>query len=216
MRSLESTLMPWPKQLDRFPLFAIERVSAGDSTVRCEGLVVNSAPLPAPGRYVWLAKELPDAIYGDVISADASSGRLVLDLQADPCLSVGSSFPLLDGYHDAYLVWLVLDQSRGWTRTRFLPRDAVETAGTDGFRRLEPTNGRGGNTARFYPPQDDQSSPASAGVVPSGWDHEHCKICSATISPHAEPEGYVDDEQNWFCCRCFDTYVARHDLGFMR
>ena len=204
--------MPWPKQLDRFPLFTIERLSTAGQWVRCEGLITNSAPPPEPGRHIFLATDPPDAIYGDVLSVDPATRRVVLQVQEDAHLSVGKSYPLLNAYHNAYVVRTVLDESKCWIRKRFSPRDAIATSGPDGFRRLTPVGEQGGHTARFYPLQENGEPPGA--VIPAGWDHEHCMICEATISPHAEPEGYVDQEGNWVCCGCFEAYVAPHDLGF--
>jgi hypothetical protein len=208
--------MAWPKQLERFPLFTLDRLSTSPLVVECEGWISNSAPMPEAGRYVWLAMDLPDACYGNVISIDASTRRIVLHVEEHESLLVGRSYPLVDGYHNAYAVWRVLDEARRWTRTRFSPLNAIETPAAHGFRGLTPTGGRGGHSSRFYPPKEGDVPRSSGRIVAGGWDHEHCLLCMATISTDDEPEGYVDEEGIWVCCKCFETHVVRHDLGFIR
>jgi hypothetical protein len=215
--------MPWPQQLDRFSLLKIERVSAGrDAEGRemtaCEGIAtVTTTPIPEVGANVWLALELPESVSGDVIAADPATGRVLLHLLGEADLAPGQSYPLLPGYHDSYHVWLVLDESRRWTRTRFTPSDAIATPAQDGFTCLRPSGEHRGGGSRYYPPQPDTATPSPSGeIVEGGWDHEHCALCWATISPYAEPEGYVDDEWGkWVCCKCYDNYVSKHDLGFI-
>jgi len=46
-------------------------------------------------------------------------------------------------------------------------------------------------------------------VVSGGWEHEHCELCWATISPHDghQPTGYTDGKE-WLCISCFGKYIA--------
>jgi hypothetical protein len=212
--------MPWPRQLDRFPLFTVERISTSidDPSDICvtEGVVTNCARALQPKQSIWLASDVLNSagIGGEIISHDAATGRAVLRLWHAGNLAVGNNFPLLDSYFNPYQVAMVLDENRRWTRTRFSPRDAIATPGPNGFTCLKPLGG--GGSSRYYPPRPGDTSPESGGQVIAGsWDHEHCNLCDARISPPDAPEGYVDDRGHWVCCRCFEAYVAKHDLGFI-
>jgi hypothetical protein len=210
--------MAWPEQLNQFPLFTIDRITIGKQpitqSIQCDGRIANTAPIPAAGRYIWLAVDLPDCVYGDVLSVNSVTREVSLALQEDDQLVVGASFPLVDGYHSGHVVWMVLDKQRTWQRRRFEPRDAIATPGEAGYTRLAPSESTG--SSRYYPPTEKgQTPPAEGRVVPGGWDHEHCTICMATISPHSQTEGYLDDEGNWVCIQCYSLYVQPHDLGFV-
>lgn len=154
-------------------------------------------------------------IGGEVISYDPATGRVLLDLWYAGDLVAGDSFPLLNHDYNPYQVAMVLDETRRWTRKRFTPRDAIATPGPDGFTCLNPIGG--GSSSRYYPPQEGEALPNADGEIRnSAWDHEHCELCEARIGPRDEPEGYIDSHRLWVCCKCFETYVATHDLGFIR
>ena len=212
--------MSWPKQLDRFPLLMIERISksVGDpqETWVTEGVVTNCMRVLHPTQSIWLASDVLNStgIGGQVTSYDATTGRVVLDLWFAAKLKAGNSFPLLNHDYNPYQVAMVLDETRQWTRTRFVPRDAIATPGSNGFTCLKPIGG--GSSSRYYPPEKGDELPQAAGQIKqAAWDHEHCELCDATIAPHGEPEGYVDNHGYWVCCKCFKDYVAAHNLEFI-
>jgi hypothetical protein len=98
---------------------------------------------------------------------------------------VGNSYPCLDGYW-GQLARLVFDQSKQWKRTQFEPADST--------RFFE--NGR-------------------REVVPGGWDHEHCAICSEKISVATQAYGYRDEQDTWVCEHCYQHYVVPRSLAFV-
>ena len=51
-------------------------------------------------------------------------------------------------------------------------------------------------------------------IKPGGWDHEHCRICSAVISHKSETHwrGYRDAEDHWLCEGCYTL----HQIGPVR
>lgn len=213
--------MSWPKQLDRFPLLTIERISksiGGPShTWDSEGVVSNCIRVLRPTQSIWLASDVLNSkgIGGEVISHDVATGRVVLHLWYAENLTAGDSLPLLNHDYNPYQVAMVLDESRRWARTRFTPRDAIATPGPDGFTCLKPVGG--GSTSRYYAPREGDALPEATGQIrAAAWDHEHCEVCHASIGPRHQPEGYMDNQGYWVCCKCFKEYVATHDLSFIR
>lgn len=99
-------------------------------------------------------------------------------------MEIGRTYKVVDAWY-GWKAEPVLDRHRVWKRQVFEPKDAIKTY-NDG-RREE---------------------------IPGGWDHEHCEICMATISPRAQPEGYADQKDRWVCIRCYETYVVPRSLAF--
>lgn len=99
-------------------------------------------------------------------------------------LEIGRTYKIVDGYY-GWKAEPVLDRERVWTRRVFEPKDAIKT---------------------YYDGRREE--------IPGGWDHEHCEICYATISPKKQPEGYADQEDRWVCIRCYETYVQPRSLAF--
>ena len=57
--------------------------------------------------------------------------------------------------------------------------------------------------------KDDEAAAGNERIIPRGWDHEHCRLCWATLSAYEgdEHEGYTD-ESDWLCTCCFDRFIA--------
>jgi len=86
-------------------------------------------------------------------------------------------------------LWWYLEQ--GWTRTPFSSLDMVVSRYPSGNVRY----------GRPLLPEDDASA---LDVVPGGWDHEHCSICSSTIEADEDIKvntGYCADD-TWICIQC--------------
>jgi hypothetical protein len=79
-------------------------------------------------------------------------------------LAPGSEWDILDCYWGERAE-IVLDQHRGWTRTRFVPSEAQ----------------------RF----DSQGQSAGEGI----WDHEHCALCWKTIDDHSPEAYVDDQDE---------------------
>lgn len=89
---------------------------------------------------------------------------------------------------------LVEDRSRHWRMQAFRPSDALA------FPREEDSVVR--------QKLADEPAAAEARVMPDGWDHEHCALCSQTISLHpgGQASGYADG-RDWLCRDCYERYV---------
>jgi hypothetical protein len=93
---------------------------------------------------------------------------------------------------------LVLDRSNSWRRLQFQPRDSMD---------FDQPGGRLSTAV---------SGEVSGGrIVPGGWDHEHCELCSTTISVSAQAFGFVNQAELWICEKCHDDYVATRSLDFI-
>ena len=89
---------------------------------------------------------------------------------------------------------LVDDRSRHWRLTPFQPSDALRTE----FDGQSITRKR----------EVDDATPSGAGVIPGGWDHEHCALCWREIAlrPNADPWGYCDG-RDWLCKECYEKFI---------
>jgi hypothetical protein len=137
---------------------------------------------------------------------------------------VGRSLAYLQSYWRPENVWMVLDPSWGWNKKQFRGIDAVaeeyeskDVSIVDGreikiWTKLEPV--KPGGSTRYYPASDQTSPPSSERrIVASGWDHEHCVLCNAHIDMGGF--GYCDSDGEWMCEKCYERYVAQHDLAFV-
>ncbi|MCI0741531.1 MAG: hypothetical protein L0Y72_21055 [Gemmataceae bacterium] len=140
-------------------------------------------------------------VWGRLAQVNMEGGTLAFvpdrvdDLRYFNC---GRSYPRLDGYWGE-LAELVLDSSKRWKEHRFAPVDAVQFP-IDGGRMLGKISG---------------DIPADGTVVQGGWDHEHCEICWATISPVDDPIGMFSEPDQWVCCNCYQRFIVPQSLGFI-
>jgi hypothetical protein len=95
-----------------------------------------------------------------------------------------------------YQLELAKDKTRVWRREKFEPSDELAfrlvDGGTMGRKKLE-----------------GEKIPPGGFVVPGGWEHEHCKLCWATIADIQgfQNSGYTDGE-DWLCEACYEKYIA--------
>jgi hypothetical protein len=59
------------------------------------------------------------------------------------------------------------------------------------------------------------SGATDLGVREGAWDHEHCELCRARISPYDNPDGWVQSDEHWLCMDCHARYAATHDISFV-
>jgi hypothetical protein len=88
---------------------------------------------------------------------------------------------------------------RHWHKARFHPDDTIRLS-------------RGGATMMT---KAAGSEAAKGESVEGGWDHEHCKICWATLGQDGEEEGYLSECGFWVCKRCYDAFVEPRSLDFI-
>ena len=166
----------------------------------------------------WLLFSERSALIGDVEQIDSDKQTAIFVTPEEPQVVVtGRSLPFLDGYWQAYHIWMVTDPGWLWTRTLFQAQDAVaerlrEKDGKDWIRlRKRPAESDAGSGFRVYP---GPSEAESRGIIQGGWDHEHCELCSGHID--AGHYGYVDRDNHWVCERCYESFVSVHDLAFLK
>lgn len=113
-------------------------------------------------------------------------------------LVTGASYQFLDGYW-GQRAEVVIDEGRTWAARRFVPIDALEYF-VDGHRMITPV-------------RDD--APASGRLIEAAWDHEHCKVCDATISVASNADAWFSSRGDWVCDRCYRAFVIRRSLDFI-
>jgi hypothetical protein len=198
-----------PKKLDDFPQFLVASVQEGsaapDGYVSLElSGTFDKLDGVREGR-CWLLLPGKRSFIGDLSSLDPNAKTAVYQTseKAVPPL-VGCRLPCLDGYWQAYHVWMVTDADQSWQKLIFQPSNAVSFS-------CEGGDGRKLTGLRKAKPEDSQNPELQ--IVQNGWDHEHCELCNAHIDPG--DRCYHDAEGAWVCQRCYRQYVQRHDLSFV-
>jgi hypothetical protein len=145
-----------------------------------------------------------ESIWCEPLRFDAKTGSAVYLAWFSEMKDVaGESLAYVNGRVDGEKVAMIADESNVWTKLKFEPSDAIANSiiGTDGkpWTALRKAN----------------SHPASGQerVVKNGWNHEHCKLCNASIG--AEQCGYRDSTQRWICELCFERYAKGHNISFL-
>jgi hypothetical protein len=175
----------------------------------------------------WLLLPERDCLIGDLESLDLVAKTAVYRtaLDTEPHV-IGSKLPYLDGYWQAYHVWMVLEPRWTWKPVLFQARDAIgrkfqeQVQMIDGpeskeWIEIKELAGQGGKR-RYYPVGPERPTAFSInadGIVASGWDHEHCELCNTHIEPGVQ--AYVDPSEHWVCKGCYTKYVLPHDLSFI-
>ena len=71
---------------------------------------------------------------------------------------------------------------------------------------------KNGNTSRPFVGQ--KFDPNHIDLVPDGWDHDHCEICTQKIS-NKEDWGDIDGynhELDWICKQCYSLFMTAVDI----
>ena len=219
------------KTLEDFPKFVVSASHRGPTsdtgytTFEFDGnfdrIIENIDP-----HWFWLLFGEQDYICASLKSTAKETGvaTLTCDARDEPKI-VGQTLAYLSPYWQAYHVWMVLDGNWGWEKREFQGADAVAedyeakdvsiVAGREVkvWTKLEPAEGRGGQS-RHYPAPDQTLPPVSGSrLVPAGWGHEHCELCNAHID--AGDFGYCDPGERWMCEKCYERYVMQRDLAFV-
>ncbi len=58
-------------------------------------------------------------------------------------------------------------------------------------------------------------APAGGRIVSGGWEHEHCRICWEKIGQGGAPTGFLSEDDEWACTRCYQEYVLPKSVGFV-
>lgn len=146
-----------------------------------------------------------DSVIGDLEQLDPATGAAVFWAPywtAESPAQPGTSLPWVDAYWQAYHVSMIIDQTNSWRRAEFVAEDAQAFV-LDGHRGWQKLG------------QELLDGAVARGVVPGGWDHEHCELCRAHIGAGGAAFGYVDVEDRWLCEACYRRYAEPHDLSFL-
>lgn len=111
----------------------------------------------------------------------------------------GNKYHRIDGYWGERAE-LVLGFNRSWAERRFEPGDAVRYPSGAGYVLVRASN---------------HTSPPGSDNVKGAWDHEHCEICWAKISPQTDPIGVFSEPDHWVCRECYAKYVVPRSLDFI-
>lgn len=176
--------------LPQFEVLEIKRI---DSVTRCSGIIKNIVSLSKaePEWIVTIYVNQSKFIQGRFSEVDSKTFHVTIDLinlGYSNNIVVGNNYPMLDGYWGD-LAELVFNTSTVWKRVKFEPRDSI-VHHLDG--KIE--------------------------IVKGGWEHEHCEICSQTISQYESNNnsyGYVNQKDNWLCQSCYEKYVQEKSLNFI-
>ena len=143
-------------------------------------------------------------VYGRFIKFNENDLTTIFESENDTIiLSEQKAYSVLDGYW-GQRAELVFDENRKWNKIYFKPTDA------DKFK-------INGMTAWQEVGQELPEGAEFFGKIKDGWDHEHCFICWEKISEFEKVNdyGFVDDENNWICKKCFTQYIEKKSLDFI-
>jgi hypothetical protein len=136
---------------------------------------------------------------------------------------VGLKLSYVDGYWQAYHVWMVAEPSWPWSRLRLEGRQVAaevfqtkesQTFGDGEVKTwIRVKESAGGGKERLYPVLTGDPQEKLDEVLAHGWDHEHCELCRSSI--HVGDYGFSDGSGHWVCEGCYQKYVANHDLSFL-
>jgi hypothetical protein len=221
--------MPKTKTIEDFPKFLVSAVrrigTSEDGYTRFEidgkfdRVIENIDP-----HWFWLLFGQRGSLCASLKSLvkDTKEAILTCDLREEPEV-LGLKLAYLSPYWQAFHIWMVSDPSWGWQRKQFHSLDAIreefetnDVSVINGrevktWNKLTPLRDKTGQD-RLYPTNDEKPElGVMSTVVPSGWDHEHCELCSAHID--GEDFGYCDPDERWLCESCYDRYVVPHDLS---
>lgn len=216
-----------PKTINDLPQFRVLNVAHGEpnedgyADFKLDG-VFNQIDGVQEGR-CWLRLLDRNCLFGDLISSDPGlrAATFITSQSVEP-KAKDQAFPYLDGYWQAYHVWMVTEPLWKWKEVTFQPSDAIAErvpadGSTEGWIKIRK-NVRPGGKERVYPivSQGDSALPKTnpEGIVPGGWDHEHCELCNGHID--AGHVAYVDPGDHWVCKVCYTKYVLTHDLSFLQ
>ena len=190
-------------ELERLPHFRILSLQDKDSP-EYDG-VFDSGLRLEDGWHGYLVSDDDATVLGRFYDYDGLKKTAVfkprIPVDGSP-LEIGMSYTYIDGYWGERVA-LVLDRSKQWNRTRFVPQDAVDYRYGD-----QRIRGRVGQAPTF--PVDDAGT-----TIKGGWDHEHCDICSEKIGRYGQPYGYASGTSQWVCTKCYSDYVKPVRISFI-
>jgi hypothetical protein len=126
---------------------------------------------------------------GGALTFETDLGKAGSTLTPSP----GKPYALQSWWTPAQLQLARSGQTR-WRRTLFQARDAISFEAPEAVPMQAVAN---------------TEVPPDASVIPGGWDHEHCSLCWASISPAQDEEATAyTDGSAWLCVSCHCEYIA--------
>jgi hypothetical protein len=189
--------------LSGLPQFTVAeiRVAAGDPEVTLIGRLSHLRGVR--NTTAWLYRSARASMIGTVSQLPISPNELIeyqtSDVGLAPELRVGSVYPWIDGYWQAYQVAMVL--AGQWESRRF-------HSGPARYFRLPGVTGWQPIDAPLMDGAED------LGIRDGEWDHEHCELCGETIGEADVTPAYVDPDDHWLCAKCYDRYGLTRDVSF--
>jgi hypothetical protein len=220
-----------PKSLADFPLFLVSAVRRGETSAdgytrfeldgRFDRVIQEIDP-----HWFWLLFNERDCVCAALQSLDDETLVAILSCnESNEPKATGKTLAYLSPRWQAYHVWMVLDPNWGWERKQFYGADAVAEDYDAGeiarvgereirvWTKLELIGERAG-ASRHYPAHDQTLPPnLEPRLVPGGWGHEHCDLCRSHIE--VGEFGHCDQNGRWVCEKCYERYVAAHNLAFV-
>jgi hypothetical protein len=79
------------------------------------------------------------------------------------------------------------------------------------WERTPSLDEKNGGSSRQYVGQN--YDPEYFNLIPDGWTHDHCEICTKTISDTVDwdTQGYNLDN-DWICEECFNLFMVTDDI----
>jgi len=218
-----------PTQIQDLPHFLVSSVKQGErhaatgrTTFKIRGTFDKSSGV-REGR-CWLLLPERDCLIGDLESLDPESGTGVFIYYEEPRQDlVGAKLPYVDGYWQAYHVWMVAEPSWAWSKARlqgnqvlaevFEAKESQTFEGQEVKTWIRVKEYADGSKERLYPVLSGDPQKEMEKILASGWDHEHCELCRSSIQ--VGDYGFNDLSGHWVCEGCYEKYVATHDLSFL-
>jgi len=209
--------MDWstPKRFSELPLFSVQEIerSAEEGRARLIGKFRTlDGVKEGEASFIWWGPEFFDSIGAEVTELSQNTGEAMLLAAAEDIdeWSTGD-VRYLDGRWKAHHVWMISVPTWKFERRVFRTTDAFATrrsadaapplpngAPPEFWLELSPLNST--ERSRFCPNRD-----IADGLVPGGWDHEHCELCEGHVDPGEI--GFVDLGGHWLCRNCYERYV---------
>lgn len=189
--------------LSGLPQFTVDevRVAVGDPEVTLVGRLSHLRGVRNAGACLY--RSATASMHGVVATPPAVAGDPVAfrtcDVALAPELRVGSVYPWVDGYWQAYHIAMIL--AGQWEPRRFqsTPARYFRLAGVTGWQPVDAPLMEGAE---------------DLGVRVGGWDHEHCELCRRSIKAADDADAYVDPADHWVCAECYDRYALTRDVSF--
>ena len=163
----------------------------------------------------WLRMSDGYPLWGNVTQLEPTTGFATFDSQVDlpSALIVGQTLTWFDAYWGSHQVNAILDDEHEWTEVVFEASDSLQAEGLDGALPIPAGHARLSPDGLMWRRADTPPLPNER-LVKGGWNHEHCLICSAHISPGQI--AFVDPGNYWLCKTCHADFAKPRNLSFVR